>query len=66
MGGGPEGGLVKDHTFPEIFFLNPSLSSLSFVIYFQLNKCCVENVSITSYWDVFGVIMSFGDIRLRI
>ena len=24
--GGSEGGLVKDHTFPEIFFWNPSLS----------------------------------------
>ena len=24
-GGGPEGGLVKDHTFPPFFFLNPSL-----------------------------------------
>ena len=25
-GGGSEGGLVKDHTFPEIFFLTPSLT----------------------------------------
>ena len=25
-GGGSEGGLVKDHTFPEIFFLNLSLT----------------------------------------
>ena len=24
-GGGPEGGLVKDHIFPEIFFPNLSL-----------------------------------------
>ena len=26
-GGGSEGGLVKDHTFPEIFFWTPSLNT---------------------------------------
>ena len=25
-GGGAEGGLVKDHTFPAFFFLHPSLN----------------------------------------
>ena len=39
--GGSEGGLVKDHTFPEIFFLTPSLTDIC-----QTSESFVKSVNL--------------------
>ena len=71
-GGGPEGSLVKDHTFAAFFFVHPSLTAtLCFAITVaqkyisQSETNTFHNLRQIHFFTMLGKILSDATIRLH-